>query len=100
MVIFNNIKILIAGFIVFGILLFAPQAFAKELVKEADLNLEAVRAGYTVETEDKVFAVGIQSEAAAVPLRVEIKKIAKDELPAKQGNYIRVSDVYEFNVKP
>ena len=95
-----KLKILIGVFAILIFFAWNKAIFAKELVKEADLNLEAVRAGYTVETEDKVFAVGIQSEAAAVPLRVEIKKFAKDELPAKQGNYIRVSDVYEFNVKP
>ena len=73
---------------------------SKELVKEADLNLEAVRAGYTVETDDKIFAVGIQPEAAELPLRAEIKKFSANELPDKQGEYLRVRDAYEFNIKP
>lgn len=93
-------KILIGIFVVFGFLFLTNSVFAKELVKEADLNLEAVRAGYTVETEDKVFAVGIRSETAELPLRAEIKKFSDNELPNKQGEYSRVSDAYEFGIKP
>lgn len=93
-------KILIGIFAVFGFLLLTNSVFAKELIKEADLNLEAVRAGFTMETEDKVFAVGIQPETIELPLRAEIKKFSDNELPKKQGEYARVSDAYEFGIKP
>lgn len=94
-------KVLVAVFFTLaGSVFFTSNVSAKELIKEADLNLEAVRAGYTLETDDKAFSIGIQPGAAEFPLTAEISKFSDSELPGKQGEYIRVSDVYEFDVNP
>ncbi len=100
MIRFNKNKILIAGFVAFAALLFAPQVFAKELVIETNLNEAAVKTGYTVETDDAAFAIGIQPEAASIPLKVVVEKFGAEELPDKQGGFERVSDVYGFDVNP
>ncbi|TAN58558.1 hypothetical protein EPN15_00690 [Patescibacteria group bacterium] len=99
MIRFSKNKILIAGFVAFAALLFTPQVFAKELVKETNLNEAAVKTGYTVKTDDNAFAIGVQSEAAAVPLKISINKLAEDELLDGPAGYARVSDVYEFDIK-
>ena len=100
MVIFNNIKILIAGFIVFAALLFAPDVFAKETVKEIFLDETTVaEKGYTVRTPDNAFAAGVRAGTADGPLNVVIKKLDTAEVPLKHGDFTRISDVYELNVK-
>ena len=100
MISFGKNKILIAGFIVFGILLFAPQAFAKETVKEISLDETTVaEKGYTIRTPDNAFAAGVRAGTADGPLNVVIKKLDTAEVPLKHGNFTRISDVYELNVK-
>src|SRR3989344_291826 len=98
----NNFKAF--GFIlsVFSLFLsvgFASSASAKELVREINLNAQAVAAGYTVKTDDGTFAVGVQRESASVLLYAAIKKLASDELPSVQGEFTRLGGAYEFDVK-
>ena len=100
MISFGKNKILIAGFIVFAALLFAPDVFAKETVKEIFLDETTVaEKGYTVRTPDNAFAAGVRAGTADGPLNVVIKKLDTAEVPLKHGDFTRISDVYELNVK-